>query len=138
MGRVLAVDYGRRRIGLAISDELNLTSQGLSTLQIANLTQAVEGVVNTVKKWDVEKVVVGLPLNMDGSRGSMVDAVDRFVLALKGAVMVPIVLMDERLTSVAAQRVMCDLGVKMRGHKGMVDRISATLLLQTFLQQTNT
>ena len=138
MGRILAVDYGRRRVGLAISDELNLTSQGLSTLQISRLAQAIEGVVTTVKKWDVEKIVVGLPLNMDGSKGPMAEAVDRFVQALNGVVLVPVVLLDERLTSVAAQRVMRDMGVKMRGHKGMVDRISATLLLQTFLQQTKT
>lgn len=136
MERILSLDYGRRRIGMAISDELGLTAQGLPTLVVSRLADAVSGVADVVSQWDVAKIVVGVPLNMDGSSGAMVEAVETFVHHLESAVQTPIVRIDERWTSVAAHRTMRDMGMKTRGNKEAVDRMSATFLLQIYLQQT--
>lgn len=136
MKRILALDYGRRRIGMAVSDELGLTAQGLPTLVVSRLADALSGVADVVSRWDVAKIVVGMPLNMDGSSGAMADAVDLFVQNLESVVQVPIVRIDERWTSVAAHRTMRDMGMKTRGRKETVDRLSATFLLQIYLQQT--
>lgn len=134
MGRILAVDYGKRRIGLAVSDGLGLTAQGLPTVEALGPVQAVKVVHEAVVSCEAEQVVVGLPLNMDGSRGPMAEAAEAFAAALREATGVPVTCWDERLTSVAAHRAMQEMGQKIRGRKGMVDRIAATLLLEAFLQ----
>jgi putative Holliday junction resolvase len=138
MDRILAIDYGRRRIGLAISDELGFAAHGLPTLNVPNKDQALAEVVCAILKHRPGQVVVGLPLNLDGSRSEMSDVVDMFVEKLRERVTAPICLLDERLTSVAAKRTMREMGVKQKGRKESVDRLAAVYLLEIFLQQQKT
>ena len=134
MARVLAVDYGRRRIGLAVSDELGMTAQGIPTVHVRGVQEAVAAVAEVARGWAAGEVVVGLPLNMDGSRGPMAEAAEAFAGALGRTTGLPVYFQDERWTSLSARRAMAEMGMRTRGRKGEVDRIAATLLLDAYLQ----
>ncbi len=134
MIRILAVDYGRRRIGLAVSDPLGLTAQGIPTVRVANRAEAVAAVAEAASRWEAEELVVGLPLNMDGSKGPMAEAAEAFAESLGEATGLPVRCWDERLTTVAAHRALQEVGKRSRGRKGTVDRIAATLLLEGYMQ----
>lgn len=133
--RILGVDYGRRRIGLAVSDGLGLTAQGLDTLAVRSGTEAVEAVARIAVEHKVEEVVVGMPLNMDGSAGPMALDAEGFAAAVAGRTGLPVVRWDERLTSVAAERAVREMDLRTRGRKGVVDRIAAVLILQGYLDR---
>jgi putative Holliday junction resolvase len=135
MERILAVDYGRRRIGLAVSDELGVTAQGLPTVEATGVGRAVAAVSEVASKLGVGEVVVGLPLNMDGTRGEMAHAAQAFAEALGEATGLPVQCRDERLTTRSAHRTMQEVGRKARGRLGEVDRIAATLLLEGHLEE---
>jgi len=135
MGRILAVDFGRRRIGLAVCDELQMTATGLPTLHVHSLHEGIAGVAQVVGAERVEQVVVGLPLNMDGSRGEMARAAEEFDRSLGQVCDRPVCLFDERLSSVGAKNEMRVMGIKNRKRKGAVDRIAAVLILETYLQR---
>ena len=134
MTRILAVDYGLRRMGMAISDELGVTAQGLPTVRIKGMRGGVVAVAEMASRQLAGELVVGLPLNMDGTRGPMAEAAEVFAQALREATGLPVTCWDERLTSVSARRAMQEMGVKPRGRKGTVDRIAATLLLDGYLR----
>jgi putative Holliday junction resolvase len=134
MVRILGVDYGRRRIGIAVSDELGLTAQGMPTLQAGGRAEAIAVVAEAASRLQVGEIVVGLPLNMDGSRGPMAEAAEAFARGLEEATGLPVCCWDERLTSRSAHRAMQEMGQRSRGQKGRVDRIAATLLLDTYLK----
>ncbi len=135
LGRILAVDFGRRRVGLAVSDELGLTAQGMPTVQVTGARQALTAVTDVALRWGVVEIVVGLPLNMDGSIGPMARATQTFAEALRAETGVKVTCWDERLTSVSARRSLIEMGRRRRREKGEVDRIAATLLLETYLQR---
>lgn len=132
--RILAVDYGGRRTGLAVSDELGITAQGLDTVVVDDELELPAEVARIAGSLGVERIVIGLPLNMDGTESGMSDKVRTFGEILTREIELPVVFWDERLTSTQAQRVMRDLGMKTRGNKHAVDRISATLMLQEYLK----
>ena len=134
MDRILGVDFGRRRIGLAVSDELGMTAQGLPTLCVSSASAAPAAVAEVAAEWSVAEVVVGLPLNMDGSRGPMAEVAVSFSEALGRETGLPVTCWDERLTTQAARRVLMDAGLKHRRRKGTADRIAAALLLESFLR----
>ncbi|MDP6778919.1 MAG: Holliday junction resolvase RuvX [Candidatus Latescibacteria bacterium] len=134
MDRILAVDYGRRRIGLAVSDELGLTAQGLPTVSVVSASAAAQAVAEVAAEWSAAEVVVGLPLNMDGSHGPMADAAEAFADALRDETGLPVSLWDERLTTQSARRVLKDAALKYRRQRGTTDRIAAGLLLESYLQ----
>lgn len=134
-GRILAVDLGRRRIGLAVSDPLGLTAQGLPSLQRG--PDPVGQVLATCRKWEVDAVVVGLPLNMDGTRGPAARAAEEFATALASHSGLPVATWDERLSSVAAEKVLIEGGVRRgkRRQEGLIDRGAATVILQGYLER---
>lgn len=134
MLRILGVDFGRRRIGLAVSDELGLTAQGLPTVSVGGQAQAIAAVAGTAVRWQATEIVVGLPLNMDGSRGPMAETAEAFAEGLRQATGLPVHCWDERLTSISAHRTMRETGTRVRGKKGMVDRIAASLMLDAYLR----
>ncbi len=134
MARILAVDYGRRRIGLAVSDELGLTAQGIPTVRAGGMAEATAAVAGAASRWKVGEIVVGLPLNMDSSRGPMAEAAEAFARGLRKATGLPVRCWDERLTSRAARRAVREMGKGTRGRKETVDRMAATLLLDTYLR----
>ena len=132
--RILGVDYGRRRIGLAVSDELGLTAQGLPTIEATGRSRAVAAVADVARAYSVSEIVVGLPLNMDGSHGELAEAATVFSTQLAESTGIGTRCWDERLTSVTAHRVMRETGTRLRGRKGKVDRIAATVLLDSYLR----
>jgi putative Holliday junction resolvase len=135
MGRILAVDWGLARLGLAVSDALGLTAHGLETVPRMTDAQALDTIEARARTLGVEGVVVGLPRNMNGSDGPSTDAARMFAHALEERLQVPVHLWDERLTSLAAERMLVGAGVRRRARRGLVDRVAATLILQGFLDR---
>jgi len=131
--RILAVDWGERRIGLAVSDDLGILATGLPTLEIRGGAEAVARVADTIRTVEADSVVVGLPLTLKGERGEAARAVERFADALRRETPVDVSLFDERLTSAMAERRMRERGEKSRGRKTRVDQGAAVALLEGWL-----
>lgn len=133
MPRILAVDWGERRIGIAVSDALGILATGLPTLEIRGEAEAVARVADTIRTMEADSVVVGLPLTLAGEKGEAALAAERFAARLREVSNVPVVLHDERLTSAMAERRMRERGEKSRGRKGKVDEGAAVVLLEGWL-----
>jgi len=131
--RILGLDYGSVTIGIALSDELGATAQALPPLRRSEIEADIEHLAATVGAYGVSRVVVGLPLNMDGSVGPKAREVMEFVEALRGSLSVPVLTWDERLTTRAAERALRELGTRGRKRKRMVDTVAAQLILQSYL-----
>jgi putative Holliday junction resolvase len=132
--RILAIDYGTRRIGLAVSDELGVTAQGLPTLHRTNKRNDFDHLRRTIKTYGVGEIVVGLPLRMSGEAGTQADKVEEFAEALRARFKLPVHLFDERLTSVEANRVLDETDMSDRRRKEVVDQLAAVLILQAYLE----
>lgn len=130
--RILGIDYGERRIGLAISDALGLIANGLPTLPHRSEEQVMGVLRQTITERGVEEIVVGLPRNMNGSLGSQATVVMRFAESLR-SLGLPVHLSDERLTTERATRVMRDAGLSRERQRRNVDRMAAQFILQKFL-----
>jgi len=133
VGRILGLDYGRRRVGVAVSDPLGLTAQPFETWSGLRREEVVESTCILVERMGVERVVVGFPLTLRGERGRMAREVERFADKLSQRIRVPVTLWDERLTSVQAQRFLQQMGEKPSRKKERVDLIASVLLLQNYL-----
>ncbi len=132
--RILSVDFGEKRIGLALSDPLGFTAQGLETLERKNIKQVIASIAETAKKNDVGEIVIGLPINMDGSQGFKAQEVLKFAPELEKAAGVPVKTWDERLTSREAGRLMIEQGLSRKSQRANSDRLAATLILQNYLE----
>jgi len=133
VSRILAVDWGARRVGLAVSDPTGLIARSLPTLEVRTEDAAVSAILTTCQDEEVERIVVGLPLRLDGSRGDAAENAERFARRLEEKSALPVELWDERMTSRLAERQGRELGEKTRGKKGRVDARAAALLLQSYL-----
>jgi len=131
--RILAVDYGVKRIGLALSDTLGITAQEFDTINVLKKDEHFLRIKEIVEKEKVSKILVGMPLNMNGSKGERAREVEKFIEKLKRYVNIPIIMRDERLTSVEAKKIMISLGQKTGKNKEKIDRLAAVLLLETYL-----
>jgi putative holliday junction resolvase len=138
MARVLGLDIGTVRIGLAISDETGLVARALKTVTRQSWKKDLESIVALIEEYEVAKIVAGDPFNMDGSRGAMGERVDDFVERLKTMTAVPIELFDERLSSSAAERVLIESGMQRARRKQVIDQLAAVVILQNFLDRENT
>jgi len=135
VNRILALDYGQRRIGVAISDPLGLTAQPLETWHYLNWDEVVRNILNLIFSKGVQRVIVGLPLTMKGETGKMARETERFVKKLHQNLSVPIELWDERLTSVQAKRTLLHSSRAVRRKRSNVDTLAAVLLLQNYLDR---
>ena len=133
MARILCLDYGRQRIGIAVSDPLGLTAQPVETLTGLSREKLVERVRALVEQMGVDRIVLGLPLTLKGRKGDMAIEVEKFADKLYQQTGVPITLWDERFTSVQAQRIIHQRGEKPSRKKEKIDLIAAVLLLQNYL-----
>ena len=133
--RVLGLDVGTRRIGVALSDALGLTAQGLTVLERSTMAQDVEAVCKVIGEQGVEAVVVGWPLALSGKPGPQAPRVEAFVQALRRRVGMPIALLDERFTTAQGERVLLEADVSRRRRKQLVDQLAAQLILQQYLEQ---
>ena len=132
-GRVLALDLGKRRIGLAISDEMGLTAQGLATLERRNKRTDLAALANLIRERGVTEILMGNPLHMSGVAGRQSEWVQEFASALERHTRIPVRLWDERLTTVEASRVLRQSGISIEKRAAAVDRLSAVILLQSYL-----
>lgn len=131
--RILALDLGRKRIGLAVSDPLGITAQGLPNLERVNKRTDLAALDALLKEREVGLVLMGNPINMGGSEGRQSGWVREFAAALEAHTRVPVRFWDERLTSVAANRVLRESGISIEKRAAAVDRLSAVILLQSYL-----
>jgi putative holliday junction resolvase len=136
--RILALDPGTKRIGIALSDELKMIAQPLEFVAAEPFADVVDRLSELVRDKQVELILVGLPRNMDGSYGPAALRVQDFVAALKGALTVPIRTWDERLTSAQANRVLIQGNVRRDKRKAKVDQMAAAILLQSYLDSLAT
>jgi len=132
--RILAIDYGARRMGLAVSDPLGITAQGLETLERKNKRSDFARLERTVREFNVGEIVLGYPLRMSGEEGAQAQKVSQFAEALRETLQIPVHLWDERLTSAEANRLLREAEVSTRKRAQAVDRMAAVLILQSFLQ----
>jgi putative Holliday junction resolvase len=137
--RVLGVDFGDRNIGLALSDSLRLTAQPLAIYLFKDREEVDKKFFrDLVRKHEVGEIVCGIPLRMDGSTGTRAEKTQAFARWLEQAVGVPVRLWDERLTTRQALQVMHEQKVKLSAKKSVVNQISATIILQTYLDSQRT
>ena len=134
MSRILAIDYGRKRTGVAVSEAMQIIANGLTTVPTHELLDFITGYV---QKEPVERILVGLPKQMNNEASESMKYIDPFVRSLKKRLPeIPVEFVDERFTSVLAHRTMLEAGLKKkdRQNKALVDEISATIILQTYLE----
>lgn len=134
VGRILALDVGRRRIGLAVSDPLGLTAQGLPTLERGPIRTDLAQLARTARENEVERILVGLPLQMSGTEGRQAEYVREFASRLERETGLPIVFWDERFTTVEANRVLRESGIGLGKRVKAVDKLSAVILLESYLE----
>jgi putative Holliday junction resolvase len=131
--RILAIDHGTKRIGIAISDEMKMIAQPLEFVPAEPLPDFLARLKEVLREKETELILVGMPRNMDGSYGPAALKVEAFVAALKGAVNVPIRTWDERLTSTQANRFLIQANVRRHKRREKVDKMAAAILLQSYL-----
>ena len=131
--RILGIDYGTKRIGLALSDELLITAQGIETIERRDPASDIEKIGRIIADNGVREVVVCLPLNMNGTRSAKTEEADSFARSLAGSVNVPVKTQDERLTTVQAERALLEGDMSRAKRKGLRDMLSAQLILQAYL-----
>jgi putative holliday junction resolvase len=133
--RILAIDHGTKRVGVAISDETATIAQPLEYIAAQPSAKLLSRIGDIVTQRDVHEVVVGLPRNMDGTCGPAVETVREFVAALQQVLAVPVKTWDERLTSVQANRFLIESGVRREKRREKVDQTAAAILLQSYLDR---
>ena len=131
--RILGVDHGQARIGLAISDELGMLAHPLETVAAQPKEAALKRIAQLAQEKDVSAVVVGLPRHMSGASGSAAAEVEAFAAKLRPLLHCQVVMWDERLTTTAAHRALRDAGKKTRATRGVVDQVAAQMILQGYL-----
>ena len=132
--RILALDFGSRNIGLAVSDELGLTAQGLPTCRRSNKKHDFNHLRHVIRQYGIGEIVMGLPLRMSGIEGIQAEKVQEFAEELRRRFKLPVHLFDERLTSVEANRVLRETDMSIRRRAEVVDQLAAVLILQSFLE----
>lgn len=134
-GRILALDYGKRRIGLAVSDPLGLTAQPLPTYTRRRIREDLAALARLARERDTVLLVVGDPLYPSGDPSPLAAEAHEFAAKLSAAAKLPVEFLDERLTSAQAHRLLDEEGLGREARKGKVDSIAATLLLETYLER---
>ncbi|GIP24939.1 putative pre-16S rRNA nuclease [Paenibacillus sp. J23TS9] len=131
--RILGLDYGDRKIGVAVSDLFGWTAQGLEVVERRRDGAEMQRIADLVREYEVEELVVGLPKNMNGSIGPRGEICIDFADKLKEMLELPVHLWDERLTTVSAERTLIEADVSRKKRKQVVDKMAASLILQNYL-----
>lgn len=131
--RVMGLDYGDRRIGVAVSDELGWTAQGITVVERRRDGGELDRIAELIKQYEVSELIVGLPKNMNGTIGPRGEVSMLFAQQLKDKVGLPVRLWDERLTTVAAERTLAEAEISLKKRKQVVDKMAAVLILQNYL-----
>jgi putative Holliday junction resolvase len=132
--RVLALDVGSKRIGVAVSDPLGISAQGLDTIQRQNKRRDLESLGQLLKQYEVREIVVGLPLRLSGAEGTQSEKMRRFASDLEAHFGIPVHLWDERWTSTEANRLLRETELSIEKRRKAVDRMAAVLILQSWME----
>jgi putative holliday junction resolvase len=132
--RILAIDFGARNMGLAVTDALGVTAQGLPTYRRSNKRNDFDHLRRVIRQYEIAEIVMGLPLRMSGVEGIQAEKVHAFADELRTRFKLPVNLFDERLSSVEANRVLRETDMSGRRRAGVVDQLAAVLILQAFLE----
>ncbi len=135
--RILGIDYGDARVGVAVSDLLGMTAQGVKTIKNNGMKRLISELGETLDEYKPEKIVIGLPKNMDGSEGFRVDATHKFADALKKIYDGEIVFWDERLSSLGAKRYLNETNTRGKKRKNVLDTVAACIILEGYLNSRN-
>lgn len=133
MERFLGLDVGEKTIGVAVSDPLGFTAQGLTTIRRSSNKEDYEKIKEYIDEYNIQTVVVGLPYNMNGTLGPSGEMAKKFGTKLQNKFGVKLILQDERMTSLSAERVLIEGGVRRENRKQYIDKIAAVFILQAFL-----
>lgn len=131
--RILALDYGNKRVGVAVSDALGWTAQPLATLEMHGHQELLAEIKEYIAKYEVEEIVVGMPYNMDGTMGKRAEITQAFINFLRNNLELPIQIQDERLTTSQAKNILLEADVSRKGRKKVIDKMAASLILQSYL-----
>ncbi|MBC8174772.1 MAG: Holliday junction resolvase RuvX [Candidatus Marinimicrobia bacterium] len=137
MGRLLGIDFGLKRVGVAISDPTNVIAFPLTTVDWEDDDYLMLQIDNLVKEYEVETIVVGYPIGMKGQITKQTKLVDDFIGRLAEHIQIPVKKIDERLSSVEAKRTLQDVGIEVSKNRGEVDKIASAIFLQTYLDKMN-
>lgn len=132
--RILCLDVGEKNIGVAVSDPLGLTAQGLEVIKRQSLSTDLRKIRQLLKDYNVEEIVLGLPRNMNGTIGEKAREILRFKEKLDEVAGIAVTLWDERLTTVAAQRALLEADVSRKGRKKVIDKLAAVFILESYLR----
>jgi len=132
--RILGVDFGDKNIGLAVSDKLLITAQALGSYRVKNEEEDKKYFKDLVSKYEIEEIVIGLPLRMDGTPGTRVQKTKKFASWLENVLKLPIVFWDERLTTKQALNILNQQKISGKKKKKLKDQISATIILSVYLE----
>ncbi len=135
MERVLGLDVGDKYIGVAVSDLLQFTAQGVTTIKRESNKLDFKAIEDLINEYEVKKIVVGLPKNMNGTLGPQSEKVTKFAEKIKNKFKIDIIYIDERLTTVSAERVLIESDVIRENRKKVIDKIAASYILQTYLDR---
>ena len=133
--RIMALDVGSKRIGVALSDPLKITAQGLQTFQRTSLEEDIKGLWQIIDEHEVSQLVEGLPKNMDGTIGFKAEEVQQFIADLTAERKIETIWIDERLTTVSAERVLLEADVSRAKRKKVIDKMAAVVILQSYLDR---
>jgi putative holliday junction resolvase len=135
--RLLGIDPGEKRIGIAVSDPLGITAQGLEVINYKNLDEAIERIEILCREYQISTIVVGNPLNMSGSKGVASEKAEEFAALLRQKVPAEVKMIDERLTSSSAEKLLISGGASRKKRRQVKDKIAAVLILETYLALQN-
>lgn len=133
MDRLLGLDVGTKTIGVAISDPLKIFASGLITIKRKDIDSDVKSLKNIVEENNIDKIIVGMPYNMDGSKGPQAQRVMSFIDLMKKEIDKQVIYVDERMTTISAERVLIQQKVRREHRKEHIDKIAATFILQSYL-----
>lgn len=135
--RFLGLDVGEKTIGISISDQSGLVAQGIDTLRRDNIFEDIEAIKEFVQKYQVERIIIGLPLKMNGSEGTEALKMREFMAIIKKNIPLPIIAWDERLSTVASEKVLLAADLSRKKRRKVVNQIAAALILQSYLDYWN-
>lgn len=134
--RALGLDVGEKRIGVAVSDPLGITAQGAGVIKREEIKKDLDEIAKFIEEYKADSVVVGMPFNMNGTKGKSAEIVDEFVENLRAAIKVPVEIYDERLSTKEGERFLISSGVSRKKRKKVIDTIAAQLVLQSYLDRS--
>lgn len=135
--RILALDVGDKRIGVAISDELEIAAHSLTTIQRSDQNRDIASIRQIIEEYNVEEIVVGMPVMMNGTMGIQGEKVSKFTEELKSEVTVPVIFMDERLSTRFVEKILIDADVSRKKRGKVIDKLAAVVILQDYMSSRN-